>query len=118
MFISPTARRFGLSVTAGQDERLNVASETEAAMRMFSTRHAEFDDWSFALLAYNGGGELARRAVRSTGSPTRSSPPSTDLRMTPAMLARVTAAVIVSEEQRAPCTYPKHQVGRKLRRLS
>jgi membrane-bound lytic murein transglycosylase D len=95
MFIEPTARRFGLSVTAGQDERLNVASETEAAMRMLSTLHAEFDDWSFALLAYNGGSELARRAARNQGTTDAFLAAQHGFENDPGYVARVTAAVIV-----------------------
>jgi beta-lactamase regulating signal transducer with metallopeptidase domain len=95
MFIKPTARRFGLSVEAGQDERLNIASETEAAMRMFSSLHAEFGDWSFALLAYNGGSELARRAVRNTGATDAFFAARQGYENDSGYVARVTAAVIV-----------------------
>jgi membrane-bound lytic murein transglycosylase D len=68
MFIKPTARSFGLTVEAAQDDRLDVALETDAALRMLSRLHAEFDDWGLALLAYNGGRELVKRGIRETGS--------------------------------------------------
>ncbi len=64
MFIAPTARQFALTVEPGNDERLKIAAETEAAMRMFSNLYAEFGDWGFALLAYNGGSQLVRRAIQ------------------------------------------------------
>jgi beta-lactamase regulating signal transducer with metallopeptidase domain len=67
-FIKPTARRYGLEVEAGRDERLNVASETEAAMKMFSNLHAEFGDWSFALLAYNAGSWRVWQGIREVGA--------------------------------------------------
>jgi membrane-bound lytic murein transglycosylase D len=95
MFIKPTARRFGLSVEGAQDERLNVASETEAAMRMFSSLHAEFRDWSFALLAYNGGSDLVRRAVRDAGATDAFLAAQSGYENDPGYVARVTAAVIV-----------------------
>lgn len=95
MFIEPTARRFGLSVEAGQDERLDIASETEAAMRMFSSLHAEFGDWSFTLLAYNGGSEMARRAVRNAGATDAFMATQHGFENDAGYLARVMAAVIV-----------------------
>jgi hypothetical protein len=68
MFIEPTARRFGLTVNASTDERLNVAMETDAAMRMFAGLYEQFGDWGLALLAYNGGEQLVQQGLRSTGS--------------------------------------------------
>lgn len=95
MFIKPTARQFALTVEAGEDERLNVASETEAAMRMFSSLHSEFDDWGFALLAYNGGRELVRRAVRNGGAGDAFRATQLGYEHDPGYVARVMAAVIV-----------------------
>jgi len=68
MFIKPTARNFGLTVDATQDERLDVALATDAAMRMLSRLHTEFNDWGLALLAYNSGEKMVRQGVRQTGS--------------------------------------------------
>ena len=95
MFIKPTARRFGLTVERERDERLDVASETEAAMRMFSNLHSEFGDWGFALLAYNVGSEQVRRAVRDTGAPDAYWAAEQGYENDRGYLARVTAAVIV-----------------------
>ena len=95
MFIKPTARHFGLTVETWRDERLDVASETEAAMRMFSGLHSEFGDWSFALLAYNGGSDLVRRAVRDGGAPDAFWAAQQGYENDRGYLARVTAAVIV-----------------------
>jgi beta-lactamase regulating signal transducer with metallopeptidase domain len=95
MFIKPTARRFGLTVEGSHDERLNVASETEAAMRMFSKLHSEFGNWSFTLLAYNGGSDLVRRAVQNTGATDAFLAAESGYENEPGYVARVTAAVIV-----------------------
>jgi membrane-bound lytic murein transglycosylase D len=96
MFIKPTARRFGLTVEGGYDERLNIASETDAAMRMLSGLHDEFGDWNFALLAYNSGSERIRRAVRDGGdTPDAFQAAEQGYENDPGYLARVTAAVIV-----------------------
>lgn len=68
MFIEPTARRFGLTVDANVDERMNVVLETDAAMRMFGALHGQFGDWALALLAYNAGERRVQEAVRATAS--------------------------------------------------
>lgn len=68
MFIEPTAKRFGLIVDASRDERLDVSAETGAAMRYFSSLHRQFNDWGFALLAYNAGSARVESAIRKTGS--------------------------------------------------
>jgi membrane-bound lytic murein transglycosylase D len=94
-FIKPTARRFGLTVEREQDERLDVASETEAAMRMLSQLHAEFGDWNFALLAFNGGSDMVHRAVRYAGAPDAFWAAQQGYENDPGYIARVTAAVIV-----------------------
>lgn len=68
MFIAPTARRFGLTVDAKRDDRLDVAAETDAAIRMLSGLYRQFDDWGLALLAFNAGSTRVERAIRETGS--------------------------------------------------
>jgi membrane-bound lytic murein transglycosylase D len=95
MFIKPTARQYGLAVNDATDERLNIASETEAAMQMFSNLHSEFRDWGFALLAYNGGGELVRRAVRDAGASDAFLAAQQGYENDPGYVARVMAAIIV-----------------------
>jgi membrane-bound lytic murein transglycosylase D len=68
MFVAPTARQWGLTVDANRDERLDVAMETGAAVRVLSSLYREFDDWGLALLAYNAGSARVERAIRQTGS--------------------------------------------------
>jgi membrane-bound lytic murein transglycosylase D len=66
-FIEPTALRFGLRVNATLDERLDVAAETDAAMRMFAALQQQFGDWGLALLAYNAGSGTVQRGIEETG---------------------------------------------------
>ncbi|RKH21212.1 tail length tape measure protein, partial [Corallococcus sp. CA047B] len=67
MFIPETARRYGLKVEAGRDERLDVARETEAAAALFQALHARYGgDWRLALAAYNQGEGVVDRVLAET----------------------------------------------------
>lgn len=68
MFIQSTARNFGLLVNEEIDERLDIAKETDAAMRLLSALHLQFQDWGLALLAFNAGAEAVQRGIEATGS--------------------------------------------------
>ncbi len=72
MFIPQTAREYGLQVDApGEgdvDQRLDLALETDAAMRLLSDLHAEFGDWGLALAGYNQGAAHVRRAIAEEGT--------------------------------------------------
>jgi hypothetical protein len=68
MFIEPTARRFGLQVTAQIDQRLDVPVQTDAAMRLLSTLNQSLGDWGLSLLAYNAGRGMVERGIEATGS--------------------------------------------------
>jgi hypothetical protein len=63
MFIAPTARKYGLRVDDGADERLDVSRETEAAIALFQADYARYGDWGLALAAYNQGERAVDRAV-------------------------------------------------------
>lgn len=74
-FIAPTARRFGLramdereQIAFGKDDRLDVAKETDAAMRYLKLLHSDFKDWRLAIKAYNEGEGRVRALIKSTGS--------------------------------------------------
>lgn len=75
MFIEPTARHYGLKIGRGGgegdkkiDERLDVAKETDAAMRFLKKLHGQFGSWDLALLAYNIGETRVEQGIEKTGS--------------------------------------------------
>jgi len=100
MFIEPTARSFGLDTSAGRDERLNVASETRAAVQMLSSLHEEFGDWGLALLAYNSGEKVVRRAITETGATDAFTAIRHGYENDRRYFARITAALIVLKNTR------------------
>jgi membrane-bound lytic murein transglycosylase D len=63
-----TARRFGLSVGRGYDERTDFYKSTQAASKYLKELHAEFGDWLLVVAAYNVGEGVVRSAVRKAGS--------------------------------------------------
>jgi membrane-bound lytic murein transglycosylase D len=68
MFIAPTARRYGLRVDPTVDERLDVARETDAAVRLLADLHDQFADWPLAMAAYNLGPAHVRAGIREEGT--------------------------------------------------
>lgn len=51
-----TARRFGLVVSATQDDRYDVSKSTQAALRYLAWLQMHFNgDWALVLAAYNAG---------------------------------------------------------------
>jgi membrane-bound lytic murein transglycosylase D len=66
-FMPDTARRFGLTINRGTDDRLDVPKSTRAAARYLRDLHAQFGDWSLALAAYNVGEMVVQNAVLSSG---------------------------------------------------
>jgi membrane-bound lytic murein transglycosylase D len=67
-FMPDTARRFGLTINNETDDRLDVPKSTRAAARYLRDLHAQFDDWSLVLAAYNVGEMVVQNAVLISGS--------------------------------------------------
>jgi soluble lytic murein transglycosylase-like protein len=66
--IPETARRFGLRVDGGVDERVDVERSTRAAARYLKELYAMFGDWKLALAGYNAGEKRVQSAQARTGS--------------------------------------------------
>ncbi len=58
-----TARRYGLVVEPGRDERLDPLKSTLAAGRYLKSLRAQFGDWPLALAAYNSGEQRVERSL-------------------------------------------------------
>lgn len=101
MFIEPTAREFGLTVDASTDERLDVALETDAAMRMFDRLYERFGDWGLALLAFNAGERLVEQAMYATGSRDVWQIVDRGYENDPDYVARVTAVLLIMKNPTA-----------------
>ena len=68
-FTAATARRLGLSVRPGDDERLDPVASTRAAVRYLQRLHRMFgNDWRWTAMAYNAGEGAAKAAKRKGGT--------------------------------------------------
>lgn len=65
--IPSTARHYGLTVNATQDERFNLKRSTQAALAYLQKLHTEFNDWNLAIMAYNQGEDEIHRLIKQTG---------------------------------------------------
>ena len=61
-FMRTTAQLYGLKVNAKQDDRLDPARSTVAAAKHLRDLFAKFNDWHFALAAYNMGSGAVNKA--------------------------------------------------------
>jgi len=62
------AKRFGLRVGNGIDERTDYYKSTEAAAKLLRELYNEFGDWLLVVAAYNGGAGRVKKAIRLSGS--------------------------------------------------
>ena len=67
-FIPGTARNFNLEVSDKTDERLVPELATDAAARLLSALHLQYQDWNLALMAYNAGSGKVNRQIKTTGT--------------------------------------------------
>lgn len=66
-FMGPTAQRFELKANDAIDERLDLASATEAALRYLETLYRQFQSWTLALAAYNCGEGRVQKEMAAQG---------------------------------------------------
>jgi beta-lactamase regulating signal transducer with metallopeptidase domain len=95
MFIGPTARKYGLDVSAQRDQRLDVAAETQAAMHMFSDLQRRFGSWPLALMAYNSGVTRVEAGMNATHTRDAWSLYHAGYGNDPDYLARTTAVMLI-----------------------
>ena len=67
-----TARRYGLVVTASNDERLDVAKSTRAAARYLHDLYQQFGSWTLTFAAYDAGKGRFGRPFTGRGRQTSS----------------------------------------------
>lgn len=67
-FMPSTGRKYGLTIDQRIDERRDIFSSTEAAIRYFQALHAEFGSWTLSMAAYNMGEEGMKAEILAQGS--------------------------------------------------
>ncbi|WP_040540500.1 lytic transglycosylase domain-containing protein [Pedobacter arcticus] len=63
-FMPQTARDYGLTVNDQIDERMDVRLATVAAAKYLRDLHKQFNSWTLAAAAYNGGEGRMRRQIK------------------------------------------------------
>jgi membrane-bound lytic murein transglycosylase D len=63
-FKEPAAREMGLKIDPHVDERMHIAAATRAAAMYLKQHNQEFNNWLYALLAYNEGRTGAQKFIK------------------------------------------------------
>jgi soluble lytic murein transglycosylase-like protein len=90
-----TAKRFGLVVNAGRDERIDPLKSTFVAAQYLKILYAQFRDWPLVLAAYNTGEDRVQRSLERFGArdfwtlSRQSALPDETRRYVPAVLTRL-----------------------------
>jgi beta-lactamase regulating signal transducer with metallopeptidase domain len=66
--IPETGKRLGLNVKADQDERMDTALSTKAALTYLKSNYNQFHDWRLAVIAYEIGQQQTDSLIKKTGS--------------------------------------------------
>ncbi|MBV9575581.1 MAG: transglycosylase SLT domain-containing protein [Gammaproteobacteria bacterium] len=66
--IPETAKKYGLTITEQQDDRLNLQRSTAAALTYLQHNYQQFGDWKLAALAYEIGENETAHLIAATGS--------------------------------------------------
>lgn len=66
--IPETGKRLGLVINEKQDDRLDTALSTKAALTYLNANHEQFHDWSLAVIAYEIGENNTDQLIQKTGS--------------------------------------------------
>ncbi len=66
--IPETGKRLGLKVSASQDERMDTALSTKAALTYLNANYNQFHDWRLAVMAYEIGEQQTDGLIKKTGS--------------------------------------------------
>ncbi len=64
-FMPQTGRDYGLTVNSNIDERMNVRLSTIAAAKYIKDLYKQFDSWTLAAAAYNGGEGRIWRQIKT-----------------------------------------------------
>jgi len=115
-FMPATARRLGLKMDNFVDERSDPTLSTRAAAKYLKELNNEFDNWIFAIAAYNCGPGNVNKAIRRSGGKTDYESIRLHLpKQTRAYVAKFMAATYLTSyyhlhnvKWKASVSYPKH----------
>ena len=66
--IPETGKHLGLVINEKQDDRLDTALSTKAALTYLNANHEQFNDWSLAVIAYEIGENNTDQLIKKTNS--------------------------------------------------